>query len=222
MPSLPVVGQDVGTWGDLLLEFLAVALNSDGTLAPIIVDPNGTGAIGLKLTFSPNATLDAQAITIEDDNGAPIQSIANTGGWKTFGDRSQAGTGVDGPFIALDGTTQPPSILSPPALADLVPPSFGYGTGGRLWLANGTPDTQWVSGTTQVNDLWYNFAAGQWLTCTVSGVGTAAGTWEAGPFVGVTTTTTAPSAGAGSALPATPAGYMTVSINGSSHEIPYY
>lgn len=38
----------------------------------------------------------------------------------------------------------------------------------------------------------------------------------------VATTTTAPSAGAGSALPVTPAGYFTLKINGTSHQIPYY
>lgn len=36
------------------------------------------------------------------------------------------------------------------------------------------------------------------------------------------TTTTAPSAGSAGALPATPAGYLTVSINGTDHEIAYY
>lgn len=34
--------------------------------------------------------------------------------------------------------------------------------------------------------------------------------------------TTAPSAGAGAALPATPAGYLTVSINGVTRQIAYY
>lgn len=38
----------------------------------------------------------------------------------------------------------------------------------------------------------------------------------------VTTTTTAPSAGGAGALPATPAGYMTTIINGTTRQIPYY
>jgi hypothetical protein len=41
-------------------------------------------------------------------------------------------------------------------------------------------------------------------------------------FTGATVGTTAPAAGAGAALPATPAGYVTVSINGTSHQIAYY
>lgn len=36
------------------------------------------------------------------------------------------------------------------------------------------------------------------------------------------TTTTAPTAGAGGALPTLPAGYMTVALNGTSRQIPYY
>lgn len=39
---------------------------------------------------------------------------------------------------------------------------------------------------------------------------------------GVATTTTAPSAGAGGALPATPAGYMTITVAGVDRKIPYY
>jgi hypothetical protein len=38
----------------------------------------------------------------------------------------------------------------------------------------------------------------------------------------VSTTTTAPSAGAAAALPATPAGYMTINVNGTDRQVPYY
>lgn len=41
-------------------------------------------------------------------------------------------------------------------------------------------------------------------------------------FNPVTTSTTAPAAGSASALPATPAGYMTATINGASRKIAYY
>lgn len=41
-------------------------------------------------------------------------------------------------------------------------------------------------------------------------------------FGGVTTQTTAPAPGAGAALPATPAGYLTVFVNGNNQKIPYY
>lgn len=41
-------------------------------------------------------------------------------------------------------------------------------------------------------------------------------------FAGLSTTGSAPSAGAAGALPATPQGYMSVTINGSVRKIPYY
>lgn len=47
-------------------------------------------------------------------------------------------------------------------------------------------------------------------------------TWALAADNGLTTTTTAPSAGAGGALPATPAGYVTRTINGTARQVPYY
>lgn len=41
-------------------------------------------------------------------------------------------------------------------------------------------------------------------------------------LTGATVGTTAPAAGAGSALPATPAGYVTININGAAHQIAIY
>ncbi len=38
MPRLPVPGQDAGTWGDILNEFLEVSHNSDGSLRNINLD----------------------------------------------------------------------------------------------------------------------------------------------------------------------------------------
>lgn len=43
-----------------------------------------------------------------------------------------------------------------------------------------------------------------------------------GALASASTTTSAPSAGAGGALPATPAGYLTTTVNGAPHKIPYY
>ena len=37
-----------------------------------------------------------------------------------------------------------------------------------------------------------------------------------------TTTTSAPSAGGAGALPATPTGYMTIRVNGTNRQVPYY
>lgn len=46
--------------------------------------------------------------------------------------------------------------------------------------------------------------------------------WKQAIALGATTATAAPTAGAGSALPATPAGYLTVNINGTDRQLAYY
>ena len=134
----------------------------------ITVDSGGTGAPGIKAQFSASAAAGAIAFVSYDHLGNLISGTGLTGGFKVFGDRNQAGVGVSGPFMALDGTTSPPSILGP---------STAYGAGGRIYVWPGTPAAGWVSGTTKVNDLWYNSSTGTWYQCTVSGAGSTAGTW---------------------------------------------
>jgi hypothetical protein len=123
-------------------------------------------ASGLKIQFT--GTDAGLGFSVFDHNGAPIMSVGPTGGPVVFGDRNSAAHGVFGPFMALDGTTSPPSILGP---------SVSYGAGGRIYIWPDTPANGWVTGTTKVNDLWYDTASGVWYQCTVSGAGTAAGTW---------------------------------------------
>ena len=137
----------------------------------IIVDSGGTSQTGIAFQFSASATPGASAQEIFDHNGAPIAAINNTGGWKVFGDRLQAG-GIFGPFMALDGTTHPPSVLFP---------STAYGAGGRLWASASTPATGWSAGTTRINDLWYDYSNGLMYTCTVSGGASVSGTWVPWP-----------------------------------------
>lgn len=179
MPELPTPGGDLDTWGEQLNEFLSVSLNPDGTLAPVsgpftinVPISADSDAAGLIIRYSGPTALGAGAI-IYDSDGNPIAFNSPAGGWKVSGDRNQAGPEVTGPFVSLDGTTTPPSILSAPSVAS----GYEYGSGGRFWLANGSPATEWVSGVTQVNDLWMNFAAGVMVQCTVSGGGTGPGTW---------------------------------------------
>ena len=134
------------------------------------IDPGGTSQPGIAAQFSATASLGALAFPVYDHLNHLIGGVGPTGGWKTFGDRTQAASGLAGPFMALDGTTNPPSILLP---------STTYGAGGRIWAWAGTPAAGWVSGTTHVNDLWWNVATAVWYICTVSGAGSAAGTWVA-------------------------------------------
>jgi hypothetical protein len=74
----------------------------------------------------------------------------------------------------------------------------------------------------------YNTKVGSTVTVAASGkrlvqTGSPVGaTWSQALAVGATVGTTAPSAGAAGALPATPAGYITLSINGTTRQLPYY
>jgi len=60
---------------------------------------------------------------------------------------------------------------------------------------------------------------GKVLVQTTATVGTA---WKVTGALGATLTTTAPAAGAGSALPATPSGYATLNLNGTDQKVAYY
>ncbi len=79
MARLPIPGQDNGTWGDVLNDFLSISHNSDGTLKPSAVSAaggsSGTPADGsitkAKLVTSVQASLDKadsalQAVTKAD------------------------------------------------------------------------------------------------------------------------------------------------------------
>lgn len=59
-------------------------------------------------------------------------------------------------------------------------------------------------------------------TGTAGSSGAVADAAHTHPWTGFATTTTAPAAGAAGALPATPAGYLAVTIAGTAHYLPYY
>lgn len=56
----------------------------------------------------------------------------------------------------------------------------------------------------------------------MAATGTLTGDLGAVELATVATTTVAPAAGAAAALPATPAGYVTIKIAGVDRQIPYY
>lgn len=99
-------------------------------------------------------------------------------------------------------------------------------TGNVLYLPDGTlgnpshtyfndPDTGWYRVSTDRQDAVVG--ALDCFTCLkIDGSTTRAG------FQNHTLTTTAPSAGGGSALPATPTGYITIIINGQTRQFAYY
>lgn len=84
-----------------------------------------------------------------------------------------------------------------------------------------------------MSELEYDQNYGTWLTnagitpsttpINLRGVVKAVLAWiQSGALSSAAVTTTAPTAGAGGALPATPAGYLTTTVNGAPHKIPYY
>jgi hypothetical protein len=156
-------------YGSTTVPVISSGVVTTGTY--ILVDPNGTGEAGIGFKFSKNATDGANAYPVYDDNGVFIGGVGSTGGYKVQGDRIQVTPNIYfGPFLGLDGQTNPPSIIMPG-------PDYG---GSRIWFFQGTPAVGWVSGVTQVGDLGYNMVTFQWMTCTVSGGGLSAGTWVNG------------------------------------------
>jgi hypothetical protein len=77
------------------------------------------------------------------------------------------------------------------------------GTGGKLSLS-GQPVTTGTGGDVEI------------------GPGTGSAANGVLRFLNLATTTSAPSAGGAGALPATPAGYVSITINGTARKIPYY
>lgn len=101
------------------------------------------------------------------------------------------------------------------------------------WVTPNANPSADVSGT--IDNQTVKGLRGKTLASSLSSVGTsqdgyaltwvnANSDWEAKPaeLNGVAITTTAPSAGGGSALPATPTGYATIIINGVARQIAYY
>jgi hypothetical protein len=139
------------------------AFNFLASLGPTTLTvPTGSGN-GLTVNFQASSS--GQAIEFFDHLGNPIAALGPTGGWKVFGDRIQVtGASVFGPFLALDGTTVPASIL--------WPTSAGYGLGARWWSGPCLPTdvTNGITtGAAKVNDLWYDSASGVIYQCTVAG-----------------------------------------------------
>ena len=94
MPRLPILGQDSGTWGDILNEYLSVSHNTDGTIKPSSVPSSGaTGPQG------PTGSTGPQGATGAGTTGAtgPQGPTGSTG--------TDGATGATGPA----GATGPSS-----------------------------------------------------------------------------------------------------------------
>src|SRR5665213_4416273 len=101
MSRLPVRGQDSGTWGGILNDYLSQSLNADGTLKPAaapVQSVNGqTGAVTTTLAGASDVTItspaDAQVLTYDTATSkwnnkvapsAPVTSVAGKTGAVTL------------------------------------------------------------------------------------------------------------------------------------------
>ncbi|MSM40058.1 MAG: hypothetical protein GJT30_10605 [Geobacter sp.] len=140
-------------------------------------------------------------------------------------------------FNANDAAAQEQFVLGPAGqehiifqvLSDSVP---GYGVPGVSGTALMNCYTHDFYIRTNAQNVFKLFKSGAVADTLVLkngnvGVGTASPTHKLEVASGTiaispATTTTAPTAGAADALPATPAGYMTITVNGVDRKIPYY
>lgn len=63
MARLPVPGDDVGSWGDILNNYLLVAHNPDGTLKDVVPDASDTVKGRLKLAGDLDGSADLPTVT---------------------------------------------------------------------------------------------------------------------------------------------------------------
>lgn len=100
MPRLPIPGQDSGTWGNILNEFLETSHNSDGSIKPSAVPAGATGPQGPTGATGPIGATGAGtqgatgATGIQGATGPSGQGVP-TGGSTGQGLAKQSGTDYD-------------------------------------------------------------------------------------------------------------------------------
>ncbi len=89
MPRLPIPGQDAGTWGNILNEFLKVSHNADGSIKSSAVPAGPTGPTGATGPAGSDGSDGATGATGPAGPGVP------TGGSAGQGLAKQSGTDYD-------------------------------------------------------------------------------------------------------------------------------
>ena len=135
MTRLPQPGQDEGTWGDILNEFLLVSHNSDGSLRDAVLD-YGTQTITGQKTFAssplaPTPVSGSQVAT----KGYVDNAVSGFVSGATGPDGATGAQGETGPQGAT-GATGPPGATGPQGAAG----------GSTNWRAN------WATSTAYAKD----------------------------------------------------------------------
>lgn len=186
----------------------------------------GNGALFVRIQYTPpNASLGWSGIHVVCDgpgtaggnsSGAFIQNAFTPTHYLGSGGPLQAPIG-----LSLAGQWASPIFIQ--AAPDNTNNSIVFVQNNNAAAANivSVINLDFASG----GEMTFNVSAGRWHvdkmdvgTFSVSGTVTQ----PDAPVLTAATTTTAATAGAATALPATPVGYLTISINGTLRKIPYY
>ena len=144
MPRLPIPGQDGGTWGNLLNEYLSVSHNADGSIKASAVPPSSSdGATGA--TGPIGSTGSTGAIGATGATGAGFTGATGPQG----ASGSQGATGATGPQGAT-GYAGPPGSPGPEGATGSQGIQGDPGTDGATGATgpSGTPGTPGTAGST--------------------------------------------------------------------------
>ena len=160
------------------------------------------------------------------DNSGDINLIGlNTNNSVILGDSSATGISIIPSIVQWSATTTGPvgltqaqAVSGVPASMVIAPQAAATGSnhnGGNLFIYGGTPDGSGASGNVGISTsdtlTYINVTPG---TITINA--------SALSLNSVSTTTSSPTAGGAGALPMTPAGYVTITINATNYLIPFY
>ncbi len=126
---------------------------------PLTIDVNNTTG-GLILQFGSGVPITTQAFEVYNSSALPLFTISSLGGAYTYNGPNGTRYGIFGNPLAMDGSTNPPSIL--------------FSSGMRIWQGAGLPAAVIAVGTVSVNDQYFNSTNGLWYAASVGG---NPGTW---------------------------------------------
>ncbi len=131
MPRLPIPGNDSGTWGDILNQFLVVSHNTDGSLKNV-VDTSSIQSIGGVKTFVSSPTIPSPSLSTDAANKSYVDSKVFSGPTGPIGATGPVGatgtigsTGATGPI----GATGPTGATGPVGATGATGPSTGAAGG---------------------------------------------------------------------------------------------